>query len=98
MSAALRLRSTLRAARLRVVLASALVALPPVVALVVVLARMGASGAAAMLGIAGLAVAAVFIVLRARPIGVRWLAGRLDATRPDMEDSAALLLDRKSVV
>ncbi|AOH36343.1 DUF4175 family protein [Luteimonas sp. JM171] len=96
MSAALRLRSTLRAARLRVVLASALVALPPVVALVVVLARMGASGAAAMLGIAGLAVAAVFIVLRARPIGVRWLAGRLDATRPDMEDSAALLFAHRS--
>lgn len=96
MSAAHRLRSTLHAARLRVVVAAAFVALPPLVALVLVAGRIGGFGVALLPGVIGLAVAIGYITWRARRIDARWLAQRLDAARPDMEDSAALLFAHRS--
>lgn len=98
MSAALRLRATLRSARLRTVLSAACVALPPVAALVVAAERAAGAMVAALLGVIGLAVAAGFIAWRGRRINRRWLARRLDAERADMEDSAALLFAHRSEI
>ena len=98
MSAAHRLRSTLHAARLRVVLAAACVALPPLLALAVAGGRIGGSGFAFLLGLVGAVVVAGYIAWRARRIDTRWLARRLDAARPDMEDSAGLLFAHRSEI
>lgn len=95
MSPALRLRLAMRAARLRVVLSSGLLALPPVAAGAVLAWRLGGVGAAVLAAGVGLAIAVAFIVWRARRIDARWLAQKLDASRSDMEDSAALLFSAR---
>ena len=91
MSPALRLRQAMRAARLRVVLSSALLVLPPVVAATALAWRLGGMAGAMMTAAAGLLVATAVTAWRARRIDTRWLARALDAHRGDMEDSAALL-------
>ena len=96
MSAALRLRSSLREARLRVVASAAVVALPLAVAATALAWRIGGAGAAAIAGLLGLAGSAAYVAWRARPINAAWLARALDASRPDMEDSAALLFAERS--
>ncbi|MGY0561778.1 hypothetical protein ACW7G2_13800 [Luteimonas sp. A277] len=86
----------MRAIRLRVVLSSALVVLPPVAAAAVLAWRFGGAGAAVATAVAGLAVATAFTAWRARRINAHWLARALDARRRDMEDSAALLFSARA--
>ncbi|TXK62107.1 DUF4175 family protein [Alkalisalibacterium limincola] len=44
---------------------------------------------------AGLAASAAWLLLRLRGMGPRWVARQLDARRPELEDSSALLLQPK---
>lgn len=73
MSPALRLRQAMRAARLRVVLSSALLVLPPVVAATALAWRLGGMAGAMMTAAAGLLVATAVTAWRARRIDTRWL-------------------------
>lgn len=96
MSAALRLRSALRGARVRVVASAGLVGLPLAAAAAVVAWRVGGPGAAALIGVIGLVACAAYVAWRARRMDSAWLARALDAARPDMEDSAALLFAHRA--
>ena len=91
MSAALRLRSMLRTARVRVVTSGAIVWLPLVAAAAALVWRFGGTAAAAVVGAVGIAAAIGAVAWRARRIDTRWLARVLDSRRSDMDDSAALL-------
>jgi len=73
-------------------LATALLcALPIVVAYCVLAARIGGSGAAIIAALVVLALAAAFAWRSMHGIDSTWLARRLDAIAPQMDDSAALL-------
>ena len=91
MSAALRLRSTLRTVRMRVVASAAMIALPLVAAAAVLGWRAGGVAFAVIAGVAGVVASLAVIAWHARRIGRAWLARALDSHRADMEDSAALL-------
>src|SRR5690554_5804070 len=96
MSAALRLRSMLRTARVRIVASGAMVALPLVFAAAVLAWRAGGFAAAVVVPALGIAASVGAVAWRARRIDARWLARRLDARRRDMDDSAALLFADRS--
>ena len=91
MSAALRLRSMLRTARVRIVASGAMVSLPLVVAAAALAWRFGGTALSAVVGALGLAASIGAVAWRARRIDARWLARALDSRRSDMDDSAALL-------
>ncbi|MDR0183872.1 hypothetical protein [Lysobacter arvi] len=91
MNAAALLRESLRRARTRVALDAVARTMPWGVALAAIAWRwQGAGTAIAMFAIATAGVLA-FAMHRARRLDTRWLVQRLDATRPDMEDSTDLL-------
>jgi len=92
MSATARLATLRRAASRRRCAIALAVALPPAAALVVLAARW--SGGAAAWAVALAAAAAIAAAAwRAARVDDRWLARRLDAALPAMDDSAALLFD-----
>jgi len=92
MSAATLIANLLRGVRRRCAAVSVLRLLP--LALLLTAAAWRAAGTRAALVTAGLGVAAVACRAwrRSRTLDARWLARQLDSARPDMEDSAELLL------
>lgn len=95
MTAAVRLRTLLRTCRLRAaarVAAFAALALLPSATLAW---RLGGTLALLATLLAGLGLGGLAAWRAARRIGPRWLARRLDAADPRMEDSAALLFARE---
>lgn len=92
MSGDLRLATLRRAATWRRLAIAQACALPPALALIVLAARAGGSWA----GLAVLACAVVVLGVLARRalhVDAAWLARRLDAASPAMDDSAALLFE-----
>ncbi|MFC4728030.1 DUF4175 family protein [Coralloluteibacterium thermophilus] len=93
MSAALARLHVLRAtARRRRMAADALVALPLLLGLAVLAYRLGGAVAASGALLAGVAVGVWFVRRRAAVVDLPWVARRLDASVPALEDSTALLL------
>ena len=85
------LSSLLRASRLRVAARALAFALPAVVVLVALAWRFGGTPWAWATLVAGLVIACAVAAFAMRRIGTDWLARRLDARDPRMDDSAALL-------
>lgn len=83
-------RLRLAAARRRLAIAL-LGVLPPALAAVALAARIGGVVVATLAGLAALAVVAVTAMRAWRSVGTLWLARRLDAAEPRLDDSAALL-------
>ena len=85
------LRESLRSARVRVALDVVARTLPWAFAIAAIAWRWQGFGvAAAAFAVAVVAIVA-FVLRRTRALDTRWLVQRLDATRPDMEDSTDLL-------
>ena len=86
-----KLRESLQQARIRIALDCIARTVPWAFAIAAIAWRWQGIGAAlAAFAITGAAVLA-FALHRARALDTRWLVQRLDATRPDMEDSADLM-------
>jgi len=86
-----KLRESLKQARLRVALDGGSRTMPWALAIAAIAWRwQGVGIAIAAFAITGVLFVA-FAVHRARALDTRWLVQRLDATRPDMEDSADLM-------
>ncbi|KQS55373.1 hypothetical protein ASG17_04605 [Brevundimonas sp. Leaf363] len=69
----------------------ALIALPLIVSATAVAWRLGGGGVALVAALATLAAAVVVAWLRVKRFDLTWLVARLDARRPELEDSAELL-------
>ncbi len=91
MSAQATLRTAQRAAQRHALAGMGLAVAPWLAAGAVAAWRFGGWGWAALAALG--AAAAVYAFLRLRRMDGRWLVRTLDARRPDMEDSAALLVD-----
>jgi len=86
-----KLRESLQQARMRIALDCVARTVPWTFAIAAIAWRLQGIGVAlAAFAIAGAAVLA-FALHRTRALDTRWLVQRLDATRPDMEDSADLM-------
>ncbi|HEY0503791.1 MAG TPA: hypothetical protein VGD42_09880 [Lysobacter sp.] len=92
MNATALLRQTLQHARTRVALDAVSRTLPWAFAVAAIAWRWQGVGVAVSVFVIATAVAVAFAVHRARRLDTHWLVQRLDATRPDMEDSTDLLL------
>ncbi|HEY0230274.1 MAG TPA: hypothetical protein VGC55_03385 [Dokdonella sp.] len=86
-----RLHNLRRAAAQRRLAITALCVPPPALAACVLAARMGGRYAAALAAIVALALSAARMWRALRSVDATWLARRLDAISPRMDDSAALL-------
>ncbi|MDI1297410.1 MAG: DUF4175 domain-containing protein, partial [bacterium] len=91
MSADALLSTWLRPARRRTIGNDMLIALPVLLTAAAVAARLWGLPAAVMLLLAGGALLFLWTRARVKRFDRQWLVRRLDAVRPDMEDSAALL-------
>ncbi|RZJ95813.1 MAG: DUF4175 domain-containing protein, partial [Brevundimonas sp.] len=69
----------------------ALIALPLIVSATAVAWRLGGGGFAVVVALATLAAAVAVAWLRVKRLDLTWLVARLDARRPELEDSAELL-------
>lgn len=90
MSAAL-LKTWTGPARRRRLVYDLIVGLPLVLSTAFLVSRIGGLGWGAAVAAAGLAVGAVVVWRRSKAFDRAWLVRSLDATRPDLEDSADLL-------
>ncbi len=70
------------------------VAAPIALAMIVLAARLGGVGVGVAIALVGIVVLAALAWRASRRVEDAWLARRLDAVSPEMDDSAALLFDR----
>ncbi|MCD9032350.1 DUF4175 domain-containing protein [Luteimonas sp. Y-2-2-4F] len=92
------LQQALRSVRRRVAFDRMLIGLPLALAAAALAWRLGGAGWAAATALAALALVAAVALRALRHYDTAWLAAHLDAARPDMDDSSALLYAREDAL